>query len=216
MIEIRILLADDHIIFRKSLREIINGQSDMTVVGEAQDGVETVNKAEELAPDIILMDLEMPGLDGIEVTRLIAERDLGINIIILTMHVEATYVLEAIKAGARGYMPKDAGLQRMLETIRTVHRGEVSIHPAVASKALMKLCRETESPQDCVFSLTEREQELLSFVARGATNREIAQGLLLSEHTVGNRLSGIFKKLGVRNRTEAAVHVVREGLLVPG
>jgi len=216
MIEIRILLADDHIIFRKSLREIINGQSDMTVVGEAQDGVETVNKAEELAPDIILMDLEMPGLDGIEVTRLIAERDLGINIIILTMHVEATYVLEAIKAGARGYVLKDAGRQRMLETIRAVHRGEVSIHPAVASKALMKLCRETESPQDCVFSLTEREQELLSFVARGATNREIAQGLLLSEHTVGNRLSGIFKKLGVRNRTEAAVHVVREGLLVPG
>lgn len=125
MAKIRILLADDHTIFRKGLREIIDSQSDMTVVGEAKNGVEAVNKAEELAPDIALMDVKMPRLDGIEAAHLIAERQPEVSIIMLTMYPDDEYVLEATKAGAKGYILKDAGLEKTLEAIRAVHRGEV-------------------------------------------------------------------------------------------
>ena len=215
MEKIRVLLADDHAIFRKGLREILDKQSDVTVVGEAKDGVEAVSKAEELAPDVILMDIRMPRLGGVEATHLITERVPEANIIILTMYLEEEYLSGAIKAGARGYILKDAGLEKMLEAIRAVHGGEVRIDSGMASKALTKLCRETENLQERIISLTEREKEILSFVAKGATNAEIAQGLSLSEQTVGNRLSGIFKKLGVRNRTEAAVYAVQEGLFMP-
>ncbi len=214
-IRILILLADDHAIFRKGLREIIDKQSDMTVVGEARDGVEAVNKAEELEPDVILMDLKMPHLDGIGATRLITERDPEAKIIILTMYLEDQYVAEAIKAGARGYILKDTDLDKMLDAIRAVHRGEVRIDSDMASKALMRLCQEAEDPQERIISLTKREKEILSLVIKGATNKEIAEGLLVSEQTVRNRLSGIFRKLGVRNRTEAAVYAVRDGLFIP-
>ncbi len=213
MAKIRVLLADDHTIFRKGLREIIDQQSDMTVVGEAKDGVEAVNNAEELAPDIILMDIKMPRLDGIGAAHLIIERDPEVSVIILTIYLEDEYVFEAIRAGAHGYILKDAGLEKMLEAIRAVHCGEIRIDPTIASKALMKLCLEAEDPQERIISLTKREKEILSFVVKGARNREIAEELLLSEQTVRNRLSGIFKKLGVRNRTEAALYAVREGLL---
>jgi NarL family two-component system response regulator LiaR len=215
MTGIRILLADDHAIFRKGLREILDKQSDMTVVGEAEDGVEAVSKAEKLAPDAILMDLKMPRLDGIAAARLIIGRDPEAKIIILTMYLQEEYVSEAAKAGARGYILKDADLEEMLEAIRAVDRGEVRIDPAMASKALVKLCQETEDSQKRIISLTEREKEVLSFVARGATNSQIAQELLLSERTVENHLSAVFKKLGVRNRTEAAVCAVQEGLFIP-
>ncbi len=215
MEKIRVLLADDHAIFRKGLREIIDKQSDMIVVGEAKDGVEAVSKAEELAPDVILMDIKMPRLDGIAAAHLITERDPEAKIIILTMYLEVEYVSGATKAGARGYILKDAGLEKMLEAIRAVHRDEVRIDSAMASKALVKLCQETEDSQERIISLTEREKEVLSFVVKGATNSQIAQRLLLSERTVENHLSAVFKKLGVRNRTEAAVHAVRDGLFIP-
>ena len=215
MEKIRVLLADDHDIFRKGLREIIDQQSDMTVVGEARDGVEAVNKAEELAPDAILMDLKMPRLDGLGAAHLITERDPEARIIILTMYLGEEYVSEAIKAGVRGYILKDAGVEKLLEAIRAVHRGEVRIDPDMISKALMRLCQEAENPQERIISLTKREKEILSLVIKGATNREIAEGLLVSEQTVRNRLSGIFRKLGVKNRTEAAVCAVRDGLFIP-
>ncbi|MBM4466801.1 MAG: response regulator transcription factor [Chloroflexi bacterium] len=211
----RVLLADDHAIFRKGLREILDKESDMTVVGEAQDGVEAVSKAEELAPDVILMDLKMPRLDGIGATRLITERDPEARIIILTMYLEEEYVSEASKAGVRGYILKGADLETMLEAIRAVHRGEVRIDPAMASKVLVKLCQEAEDTQERIISLTEREKEILSFVVKGDTNSQIAQRLLLSERTVDNHISAILRKLGVRNRTQAAVYAVRGGLLIP-
>jgi len=215
MEKIRVLLADDHTIFRKGLREIIDKESDMTVVGEAQDGVEAVSKAEELAPDVILMDLKMPRLDGIGATRLITERDPEARIIILTMYLEEEYVSEASKAGVRGYILKGADLETMLEAIRAVHRGEVRIDPSMAGKVLMKLCQETEDTQGRIISLTEREKEILSFVVKGDTNSQIAQRLLLSERTVDNHISAILRKLGVRNRTQAAVYAVRGGLFIP-
>jgi NarL family two-component system response regulator LiaR len=213
--KIKVLLADDYATFRKSLRKIIDEQSDVTVVGEARDGVEAVSRAEELEPDIVLMDLKMPRLDGIGATHLITGRNPGAKIVILTMYLEDEYVSEAIKAGARGYILKDVGLEKMLETIRAVHRGEIRIDSDMASKALVKLCREAETPQERIIRLTRREKEILSFVVEGATNSEIAQELSLSEQTISNRLSAVFKKLGVKNRTEAAVCAVRQGLLMP-
>jgi DNA-binding NarL/FixJ family response regulator len=183
------------------------------VVGEAKDGIEAVDKAEDLAPDVILMDIKMPRLDGIGAAHLITGRNPGVSVIILTIYLEDEYILEAIQAGAQGYILKDADLEKMLEAIRAVHCGEVRIDSAIASKVLMKLCREAEGPQERIISLTKREEEILSFVVKGATNGEIAQEFLLSEQTVRNRLSGIFKKLEVRNRTEAALNAVREGLL---
>ncbi len=213
MEKIRVLLADDHTIFREGLRDIIDSQSDMVVVGEAEDGVEAVNQAEELAPDVILMDVRMPRLGGIEATHLIRERVPEANVIILTMYAKDEYFREALQAGMRGYILKDVGVGGMLQAIRAVHGGEVSIDPSLASRALTKLCREAEDLEGIGPDLDARDKEILSLVVKGATNREIAEGLLISEQTVRNRLSSLFKKLKVRNRTEAAVYAVREGLV---
>jgi len=212
----RLLLADDHTIFRKALREFIDRQNDMTVVGEAKDGVEAVKRAEELAPDIILMDIKMPILDGVKATRLITAQDGGVGIVILTVYRDDEYVFEAVKAGAKGYILKDADLDELLNTIRSVHRGEPIIDPAMAGRVLVEFCRPRRGQEGAdSLDLSEREKEILQLVAKGATNREIAGKLFLSEYTVRNALSIIFQKLHVNNRTEAAVCALREGLLRP-
>ena len=214
MQKIRVLLVDDHTIFRKGLREIIDGQSDMTVVGEAKDGTEAVNKAEELAPDIILMDISMPILDGVKATRLIIGQDERMGIIVLTMYRDDESVFRAIKAGAQGYVIKDADLDELLEAIRGVRRGQPMIDSSIAGRVLVefsKLTREQESRD--FLDLSKREVDILQLVARGAKNREIAEKLFLSEYTVRNALSIIFQKLHVNNRTEAAIYALQEGLL---
>jgi DNA-binding NarL/FixJ family response regulator len=207
-------LADDHTIFRKGLQEIINKQSDMTVVGEAKDGVDAVNKAEELAPDIILMDISMPILDGVKATRLIRDQGEQVGIVVLTMHGDDKYVFEAIKAGAQGYILKDADLDELLKAIRTVHRGEPMIDSSIAGRVLVEFGRLTRDQQNRDFlDLSQRETEILQFVAQGATNKDISEKLFISEYTVRNALSIIFQKLHVNSRTEAAVYAVREGLI---
>jgi DNA-binding NarL/FixJ family response regulator len=214
MQKIRVLLADDHTIFRKGLQEIINKQSDMTVVGEARDGVEAVSKAEELAPDIILMDISMPILDGVKATRLIRDQGEQVGIVVLTMHGDDKYVFEAIKAGAQGYILKDADLDELLKAIRTVHRGEPMIDSSIAGRVLVEFGRLTRDQQNRDFlDLSQRETEILQFVAQGATNKDISEKLFISEYTVRNALSIIFQKLHVNSRTEAAVYAVREGLI---
>ncbi len=214
MRKIRVLLADDHTIFRKGLREIIDQQSDMTVVGEAKNGVEAVNKAEELTPNIILMDIRMPILDGVKATRLIMGRDEQVGVIILTMYRDDEYVFEAIKAGAQGYILKDADLNELLKAIRSVRRGEPMIDSSIAGRALIKFCELTEAQDSQDFlDLSERETEILQLVAQGATNKDIAGKLFISEYTVRNALSIIFQKLHVNSRTEAAVYAVRERLI---
>jgi len=214
MQKIRILLADDHTIFRKGLQEIINKQSDMTVVGEAKDGVDVVNRAEELAPDIILMDISMPILDGVKATRLIRDQDEQVGIVMLTMYGGDQYVFEAIKAGAQGYILKDADLDELLKAIRGVHRGQPMIDSSIAGRVLVEFGRLTRDQQNQDFlDLSEREIEILQLVAQGATNKDIAQKLFISEHTVRNALSIIFQKLHVNSRTEAAAHALQEGLI---
>ena len=214
MQKIRVLLADDHTIFRKGLQEIINKQSDMTVVGEAKDGVEAVNKAEELAPDVILMDISMPILDGVKATRLIKGQDEQVGIVMLTMYCNDQFVFEAIKAGAQGYILKDADLDELLKAIRSVHRGEPMIDSSIAGRVLVEFGRLTRDRQNQGFlDLSERETEILQLVAQGATNKRIAEKLFISEYTVRNALSIIFQKLHVNSRTEAAVYAVHEGLI---
>ncbi len=214
MQKIRILLADDHTIFRKGLQEIINKQSDMTVVGEAKDGVDAVNKAEELAPDIILMDISMPILDGVKATRLIRDQDEQVGIVMLTMYGGDQYIFEAIKAGAQGYILKDADLDELLKAIRSVHRGVPMIDSSIAGRVLVEFGKLTRDRQNQDFlDLSKREIEILQLVAQGATNKDIAQKLFISEHTVRNAISIIFQKLHVNSRTEAVAHALREGLI---
>lgn len=214
MKEIRVLLADDHTIFREGLRAILDQQRDIHVVGEAKDGVEAVKKTTELVPDIVLMDINMPVLDGVKASRLITGQDQRVGIVILTMYREDKYVFEAIKAGARGYLVKDARARELLKTIRAVHQGEALIDPAVATKLLEEFRRlaEKRSGKDFL-DLNEREIEILRLVAQGATNKKIAATLCFSEQTIKNYLSIIFQKLHVNNRAEAAAYAVQEGLI---
>jgi NarL family two-component system response regulator LiaR len=173
-----------------------------------------VNKAEELAPDIILMDISMPILDGVKATRLIRDQDEQVGIVMLTMYSGDQYVFEAIKAGAQGYILKDADLDELLKAIRSVHRGEPMIDSSIAGRVLVEFGRLTRDQQNQDFlDLSQRETEILQLVAQGATNKGIAEKLFISEHTVRNALSIIFQKLHVNSRTEAAAHALREGLI---
>jgi NarL family two-component system response regulator LiaR len=212
--EIRVLLADDHALFREGLRAILDRQSDMVVVGEAEDGVEATKKASDLAPDIILMDISMPVRDGVEATRLIAAQDPQIGIIILTMYGEDEHVLEAIKAGARGYILKSARANELMETIRTVHRGGAVLDPAVMNTLLEEFRHlADDSQEENRAGLNKREIEILGLLAQGRSNREIATLLSLSEQTIKNRLSAIYPKLKATNRTEAVTCAIRQGLI---
>jgi DNA-binding NarL/FixJ family response regulator len=214
MRRISVLLADDHTILRESLREVIDRQGDMSVVGEAGDGTQAVSRAQELAPDIILMDIRMPGLDGVEATRLIKARDEEVGIIILTMYRDDDHVFEAIRAGAMGYVLKDAELEELLAAIRAVHRGQPRIDAGMAGRVLVDFLRPGgEGEGGDYLELSAREAEILRLVGEGATNREIAGELSLSEHTVRNALSVVFQKLHVNNRTGAVVRALRRGWL---
>ena len=210
---IRVLLADDHAIFRDGLRAILDRQKDIVVVGEAGDGVEAVKKAAELAPDIVLMDINMPVMDGVRASRLITAQDQRVGIIILTMYREDEYVFEAIKAGAQGYVVKDARAREVLKAIRAVHRGEALIDPATATKLLEEFRRLAERQRKELFDLNEQEIEILRLVAQGATSKEIAEAIHFSSQTIKNKLSIIFQKLHVNNRAEAAASAIREGLI---
>lgn len=211
---IRVLLADDHTIFREGLRAILDRQKDIVIVGEAKNGAEAVKKTAEVAPDIVLMDIKMPVMDGVKASRLITAQDQRVGVIILTMYREDKYAFEAIKAGARGYVVKDARAKELLRTIRAIHRGEALIDPGMATKLLEEFRRLAEGRSGKDFlDLSEREIETLRLVAQGATNKEIADVLYLSEQTIKNNLSVIFQKLHVNNRAEAAASAIREGLI---
>ncbi|MFQ6015200.1 MAG: response regulator [Anaerolineae bacterium] len=212
---IRVLLADDHTLFRQGLRQILQMERDIRVVGEVGNGEEAVEKASTLRPDVIVMDINMPQMDGVQATKLITEKEAKTAIIILTMYRQDEYVFEAIKAGARGYFLKDADASEVIDGIRAVHRGEALVDPAMALKVLEEFRRLAEEPPPVqeLDALTEREIELLRLVAKGASNKEIAQRLFLAEKTVKNQMSVIFQKLHTNNRTEAAMTALRRGLI---
>ena len=213
MSPIRVLLADDHKLFRQGLRQICEVKGGFEVVGEAETGQEAVDLASELEPDVILMDINMPVLDGVQATSHITERDPAVRIVILTMYRRDDYVFDAIRAGARGYLLKDADWEDLLDAVRRVHQGEALIDPAVATRLIDEFRRLSQPPieEGVVEMLTQAEMDVLRLVAQGTDNREIANQLALSEKTVTNRLSAIYQKLHVNNRTQTALYALRRG-----
>jgi len=207
---IRILLADDHPIVREGLRALIATEPGMLVVGEAQDGGEALFKARSLQPDVILLDLVMPRKDGLAAISEITHDLPGARILVLTSFAEDEYVFPALKAGAMGYLLKDASPQELLEAIRAVYRGESSLHPAIARKVLREFTRPADPPTRTT-SLTEREGEILLLVAQGLSNKAIAEQLVVSERTVRSHVSNILQKLHLHSRTQAALYALKEG-----
>ena len=208
---IRLLVADDQTIVRKGICALLATEPAIEVVGEAQDGQEAIEQAERLQPDVILMDLVMPRIDGLEATRHIMAHQPGARILVLTSFAGDDQVLPAVKAGALGYLLKDAGPEALVQAIRQVHQGESSLHPTITRKLLLELSQPAE--QEAVRNLlTGREQEVLRLVAQGWSNRQISDGLEISEATVRTHVSSILSKLKLSSRTQAALYALREGL----
>ena len=208
---IRILIADDHDIVRRGIRTLIASEDGMVVVGEASDGLEAVELAQSLQPNVILMDMVMPRMTGLEAIQALQTAYPEARILVLTSFAEDEQIFPAIKAGALGYLLKDSSPDQLLQAIYDVHRGEPSLDPTVALKVMRELSRPSDLPP-AEEPLTEREVEVLKLVAQGMTNQEIAQSLVISDRTVANHVSSILGKLHLANRVQAALWAVREGL----
>ncbi len=197
----RLLLADDHRMFRQGLRELIERKTNFEVVGEAQSGTEVLAQVEQLRPDIVLLDIQMPELDGISTARRLADHYPDVKIIMLTMYRQDRHIMDAIRAGIKAYLLKDADAEELIDIVERVQRGESALDPTLTSQVFAAVRRQDEA---LVERFSEREREILRLVAAGHDNRTIANQLYLSEKTVGNRLSEIFQKLNATNRTQAA------------
>lgn len=209
MSTIRILLVEDQTLMRQGLKTILDLEPGMQVIGEAENGQDGVHQALELRPDVILMDVQMPVMGGVEATAAICAVWPAARVIILTTFDRDDYVFQGIRAGAMGYLLKDTPAENLVRTIRTVVSGEPFIQPEIASRALLELVRPQEAPLD---PLTEREREVLVLLAQGASNKEIAERLVLTEGTVKNHVSNLLGKLQAENRTQAADIARRHGL----
>ncbi len=208
---IRVLITDDHSIVRKGIRALLATEADIEVVGEAGDGAEAATQAQALRPDVILMDLVMPKVDGIEATRRILAQQPGMRILVLTSFAADDKVFPAIKAGALGYLLKDSGPDDLVQAIHQVYRGEPSLEPSIARKVLLELSQPPKTPLTAD-PLTEREVGVLRLVAQGRSNRDIAEELVITEMTVRTHVSNILSKLHLASRTQAALYALREGL----
>lgn len=206
--KIRVLLAENHVLVRESIRQFLSREPDLEVVGEANDGEEAVRLAEQLKPDVIVMDVAMPNVNGIEATRRIKALCPSVAVLALSAYDYDQYVFALLKVGAAGYLLKEASGQELIDAIRAVHRGDSVLSPAVARKVVNQF-RPAVEPAKC--KLSEREREVLKGVARGMSNKEIADELSLSVRTVETHLTSIFNKLGVSSRTEAVVYSLKGG-----
>ncbi|WP_435286342.1 response regulator [Streptomyces bacillaris] len=206
---IRVLLVDDHQVVRRGLRTFLEIQEDIEVVGEASDGAEGVARTEELRPDVVLMDIKMPGTDGIEALRRLRELENPAKVLIVTSFTEQRTVVPALRAGASGYVYKDVDPDALAGAIRSVHAGHVLLQPEVAGALLAQ--DDAGGGTGRGSTLTEREREVLGLIADGRSNREIARALVLSEKTVKTHVSNILMKLDLADRTQAALWAVRNG-----
>ncbi len=217
MERIKVLIADDHRVVREGLAAILKTKENIVVVGEAQDGQEAVEKARSLLPDVVLMDVSMPRMTGVEATRQLKREFPHMGIIALTMYDEQQYIFDLVRAGATGYLLKDTDSAQIVAAIRAVYRGESLIHPSVASKILAEFSLMSQKKGKksgwMEHDLSEREITVLKLVAEGKTNKEIANALDLSEKTVKNHVRNIFHKLQVYDRTQAAILAIRKGLI---
>lgn len=213
MSSINVLLAEDHVITRQGIRRLIEDEKGVKVIGEASDGEEAVQMTTDLKPDIIIMDIAMPKLNGIEATKQIKQLPLCTIILILTAYDYEEYIFPILDAGAAGYLLKDVSGSELIDAIRTVHKGESVLHPAVARKVIeqFRSAGTNYEREEALDLLTERETEVLKMAARGMSNKDIAGELFLSVHTVESHLGSIFNKLGVCSRIEAVMEAFKRG-----
>ncbi|MGF7399923.1 response regulator transcription factor [Thermoanaerobacterium thermosaccharolyticum] len=200
---INILIADDHVLLRQGLKQIIELEEDMKVIYQESDGEEAYNAAKKISPDIILMDINMPNINGIKAAKMLKNDNPKNKIMFLTIYNDKEYLMEALKIGVEGYILKDADSDELIKAIRTISNGGVYIHPSLVSEI------ENLDTDECKKELTDREMQILSLIAEGYSNKEIADKLFLSEKTVKNHVYNIFRKLDVKDRTQAAIYLLK-------
>ncbi len=208
-----ILIADDHEVVRNGIRSYLETIPDMQVVGEASSGEETLNLVAELIPDILLLDLIMPGMDGIEITRRVKHISPRTQVVVLTSYHDDVHIFPALKAGAISYILKDMKMEKLVDVLRRAAQGEVTLHPLVASRVLQNIRGENGEEQPLFTELTERETGVLKLIANGLTNSQIAQKLVISESTVKGHVSNILSKLHLADRTQVAVYAWQQGIV---
>jgi DNA-binding NarL/FixJ family response regulator len=219
---VRIVVADDHQIVRSGFAALLGTQPDFTVVGIADDGAEAVRVCRETSPDVVLMDVRMPGMDGIEATRLLTSADSGPRVLVLTTFDLDEYVYDALRAGASGFLLKDVTAERLFDAVRVIAEGEALLAPAITKRLIGEFARQRPRPADpaqepgLLRALTPRETEVLRLIAGGLSNPEIAKRLVVTEETVKTHVSRVLSKLGLRDRTQAVVAAYESGLVVPG
>lgn len=212
--KIKVLIVDDHQVVRQGLRTFLELQPDIVVIGEASDGQAAIEMVRQLQPDVVLMDLVMPVLDGIAATRQVKALDGSIKVIALTSFTEDVKVFSAIQAGASSYLLKDVSPDALVEAIRAVHRGEARLHPDITRKLMEQVAQQASpSRQELPEELTERELDVVQLVAQGRSNHDIAQALVISEKTVKTHISNILGKLHLDDRTQLAIYALKHGLV---
>ena len=210
---IRILLVDDHAVLRAGLRALLEAESDLEVVGEAATGEDAIEEARKLRPDIAIMDLSMPGLGGLEATRRIAALNLGVKVLVLTVHAEEEYLFPVLEAGGSGYVTKTSADRELISAIRTVARGDVFLYPHAATLLLERYQAQEEGEQEPIHQLSAREREVLALTAAGHSSREIGKKLFISPKTVDTYRSRLMSKLGLSHRSELVRFALQTGLL---
>lgn len=215
MSKIRVLVADDHAIVREGVQMLLEAHPDIEVIGEAVDGQEALDKAAQLRPDVVIMDIGMPGMDGLQATRRIKELSPDVHVLALTMHESNDYFFHVLSAGASGYVLKGATSADLISAVRAVHRGDVFLHPSVTKRLVTDYLRRVSDGEERASydGLTNREREVLTLVAEGYTNQQIAERLVLSTSTVQTHRANIMRKLNLQNRTELIKYAIRQGLI---
>ncbi len=217
---VRIVIADDHDVVRSGFASLLDTQQEFTVIGTAQDGVQAVRISRELHPDVVLMDIRMPGMDGIEATRQLTSRESSApRVLVLTTFDLDEYVYEALRAGASGFLLKDVTAERLFEAVRVIAAGDALIAPAITRRLISEFAQQSTAPRPAtprLEELTPRETQVLRLIAEGLSNSEIAGRLVVTEETVKTHVSRVLNKLGLRDRTQAVVVAYETGLVVPG